>query len=317
MRVTFRYIIPLLIAGTLLSCDKGEIDLPAVVRHRAEGSVFSAIAQGGQSGQFVVTGGKAWEAGLWAESTDGGVTWKMDSLGNKQLFGLALKGDTLLTVGIDGHLFEKPPGEPWAFYRLSHWDILRDIVAIRSDQWLAVGGVAFNDGVIYHIVSGEIQRIQRFPHELQWILALDGQHLLAGGYGVVLRSANAGDTWEITGLEGDFFQGATRTGPQTALVAGYAGSVWKTMDGGTSWKKLRHPRWLGKLPGIRGIDFRDEQTGVICGDGGQLWLTTDGGDQWQAIRNAPSSVDWYDCLITGDILRVCGSEGTILEVALP
>lgn len=299
------------------SCGKKDIDLPLTIWQSEDPVTWSALSSLDGSGHFFAIGGNTWYSGAVAESRNSGQTWRVDTLGNKQLFGLTSSGETSLAVGIDGYLFEKKGETPWTFVRLSHWDILRDIVMVGEDEWIAVGGVAFNSGVIYRIKEGQITSVQPFLHELQWITRLNDQVLLSGGYGLILRSEDGGVSWKAADLEGDYFQDASFLDDQTGYLAGYAGSIWKTTNGGMSWEKLNGPRIFGALPALRAIQFRDDRTGAVCGDKGLVWFTRDGGKTWETIAGLPDDTDFHDLLFNGEQLLLCGTNGIIAVIDLP
>jgi photosystem II stability/assembly factor-like uncharacterized protein len=80
-------------------------------------------------------------------------------------------------------------------------------------------------------------------------------------------------------------------------IAGLAGYVLRTVDGGTTWSKS----WLGAGVNVQGIAFADTQHGVACGywwvpgpweEGGGdigdygaiLFSTSDGGKTWRGVK---------------------------------
>lgn len=297
------------------SCGKEEIQFPWVVRYQSAGFTLTSIRAVGESG-LITTGGDTWYEGIFAESQDGGNSWTGNTLGNKQLFGIGGKDSLSVTVGIDGYVYEKTGDSAWVFHRLSHWDILRDIVVLSPSNWVAVGGVAFKEGVIYRIRDRQIIDVIEYPHELQWIEQAGDGTLFAGGYGIVVKSSDGGETWSALELSGDFFQDACFLPDGTGFIVGYAGGIWKTSDNGNHWKRIQRPGKLARLPGLRTIDFKDASTGILAGDDGLIWYTSDGGDSWKQIEGTPVSTDWYDAVIKEDKAWLCGSGASIIELSL-
>jgi photosystem II stability/assembly factor-like uncharacterized protein len=68
------------------------------------------------------------------------------------------------------------------------------------------------------------------------------QVLIAGEQGLVMKSADGGLSFRRLTLPyaGSFFT-AEATGPQSWVVAGLRGNVWRTDDGGTTWQVLASP----------------------------------------------------------------------------
>lgn len=109
-------------------------------------------------------------------------------------------------------------------------------------------------------------------------------------YGQVLRTNNAGETWQIT-ADGDFgrLTSVFFTGVNTGyMVCGY-GKIYKTLDGGYQWDTLAsYPDlWLSE------VTFVDENTGFVAGEGngsGAILKTNDGGMSWSRIYESDKPV---------------------------
>ncbi len=83
------------------------------------------------------------------------------------------------------------------------------------------------------------------------------------------------------------------------------GGIFKSEDGGYTWKQLAHQ------PGSRraffglGIDPTDSKRlyWAACGDGGGLWRSEDGGDSWKCVFSASSWI--FNVLVTSDGVVYC------------
>ncbi len=101
---------------------------------------------------------------------------------------------------------------------------------------------------------------------------------IAGEKGVVLKTTDAGTSWEIksTGtlrnLKMLWFADA-----ETGYVTSDSGFIMKTTDGGETWMELQS----GTTEEINDIFFINSSTGFIAGMNGQLRRTTDGGVTWE------------------------------------
>jgi hypothetical protein len=71
----------------------------------------------------------------------------------------------------------------------------------------------------------------------------------------------------------------------TAYVAGGAGTVLKTTNGGSSWTALS----TGVTAGLFGLSFSDASTGTVVGTGGAILRTTDGGASWMTQSSGTSA----------------------------
>lgn len=90
----------------------------------------------------------------------------------------------------------------------------------------------------------------------------------------------AQETWEVldAGTTADLYAVSFPTS-EIGYVAGDAGTVRVTLDGGTSWVDVS----IAGGPDLRGIHFFDIITGVAVGAGGRIYRTTDGGVFWTEI----------------------------------
>ncbi|MGB3947751.1 MAG: YCF48-related protein [Bacteroidia bacterium] len=105
-------------------------------------------------------------------------------------------------------------------------------------------------------------------------------------------------------------------------TVGYAiskdyGSIFKTIDGGLTWKGLitELPLTDGYLTGLNSLDFVDENVGYVVGQFGLILKTMDGGRTWQRITistlgtNNLYAVDF----ISSELGFVAGDQGYIFK----
>ena len=118
-------------------------------------------------------------------------------------------------------------------------------------------------------------------------------------------------------IRGDFFTDAYFTDPSLGYIVGYAGTVWKTTNGGESWQKLKGQDLFSPLAGFQAIQFLDDHTGLIAGDNGMVLLTVDGGERWKQLSGLPGNIDWNDITMIDRAAWLCGSNGNIIEISLP
>jgi photosystem II stability/assembly factor-like uncharacterized protein len=100
-----------------------------------------------------------------------------------------------------------------------------------------------------------------------------------------------GEVYEDRFAEGDIdiyddLYAATAVGEDNLWAAGYFGAVYRTRDGGKTWRKLATPTEKS----IYDISFADEQHGWVVGRRGFILKTSDGGDAWtlQATPRRPA-----------------------------
>jgi len=133
----------------------------------------------------------------------------------------------------------------------------------------------------------------------------DEQHGIILGDGVVLTTADAGQTWQPQAApllpdEGAFAASNSSLfvrGTQEAWFGTTMARVFKTLDRGKTWTIAQAPiRHDTKSSGIFSVFFRDEKNGIAVGgdytkltdDTHNIALTTDGGLTWTEPSSRPS-----------------------------
>ncbi len=142
----------------------------------------------------------------------------------------------------------------------------------------------------------------------------------AVGYGVVLRSENAGATWMSATLpEGDvpWFGGIAFADAKRGFAVGGGEHpvVWETRDAGATWSDVSQ-----RIPaeatgsGLRAIAFFDTVNGVATGQDGIILRTSSAGQDWR-LANVELPSAWLKGLSTlgSDTGLVVGTEGVVLR----
>ncbi len=118
----------------------------------------------------------------------------------------------------------------------------------------------------------------------------DNTAWVSGNGGTVLRTTNAGATWErrnVTGAETLDFRDIQAFDERTAYIisAGTPAKIYKTEDGGENWAE----QYYNEDPGVffDSLDFWDRESGIAFSDplddGFFLISTSDGGETWERI----------------------------------
>jgi photosystem II stability/assembly factor-like uncharacterized protein len=252
----------------------------------------------------IICGGQTWSSGFILRTNDGGTSWKTDSILNKGFYGLCTEGgQKTWIVGNSGHVFEfnkNITSLRWVGAPDDAW--FRD-VAVSGQTGLILGGQAWQNGklVRFDVKTGIKQQLDTFPQELSSVCFSDSLTAHAVGYGLVLRSTDAGKTWKAhDDLRNDFFQSVCFPSEKVGFIVGQNGGILKTTDGGASWLYLKKSKNIGN-PRFRAVFFTDILRGWICGEAGTLWQTVDGGDTWQIVEGLPN-VDFYDVFASDTVL---------------
>ena len=302
-------------ATFFLSCSKEKItlqwqEIPTHLTDNLRGVYFSDAQHG------AIIGGKTWSRGISLNTSDGGNTWRMDSLQGWSLYGLGsnTEGDAL-TIGISGEVFCKQIVDT-TFHTTyqSYGSWFRDIAARKKlDGLVCVGGQSWQAGIIVRVDGLGKVKIDSFKQELESVCYSDDSTIHAVGYGLVVRSINGGKTWNINTLKDDFYQSVCFPSSKIGYTVGLGGIIAKTEDSGATWKKLRNGDALtvSSQP-FRAVFFTDILRGYIVGDQGLMWLTKDGGETWQTVKDLPK-VDFYDIFVSKTEGWIVGSGGKIIK----
>jgi photosystem II stability/assembly factor-like uncharacterized protein len=265
-----------------------------------------------------IAGGNTWYNGYVLATHDGGNTWATDSVWYNQMYGVHASpdGKKVRAVGMFSRFLKKESTDlSWQPRPTPAGDIwLRDIAFVTENRGIAVGGGGFQNGHILLLDKNEkVLSWQIVAGELEAVCFSDTLTAHAVGYGTVIRSQDGGKTWVQNAIDGDFFQCVHFPTAQTGYIVGYNGSILKTTDAGTSWKKLRDGNGIGvsDLP-FRSVFFVDEKKGYIVGEGGIFWRTSDGGTTWHAIENFPK-IDLYDVVAVKNTGFIVGEKGKIFR----
>jgi photosystem II stability/assembly factor-like uncharacterized protein len=85
---------------------------------------------------------------------------------------------------------------------------------------------------------------------------------------------------------------------KVAWVGGSAGGVWRTTDGGTSWRDVSPAGTQGLL--FRDVEATDSRHAQVLsigeGDQSRIYRTTDGGASWRATFVNDDPAAFYDCM---------------------
>ncbi len=162
---------------------------------------------------------------------------------------------TLFIGTLDGHVFgSRDAGE--------HWELLGRIGANHDDVIMSIVVDARSADTLY---------------ATSWTLNSNG--------GGVYRSADAGHTWELIGLEGHTVRAlAAAPSNPDILIAGAMDGVYRSIDTGKNWERISPGNHadLRNFDSIA-IDPYDPNT-IYAGTYHLPWKTVDGGKTWAPIH---------------------------------
>jgi photosystem II stability/assembly factor-like uncharacterized protein len=141
----------------------------------------------------------------------------------------------------------------------------------------------------------------------------DGDGIIVGNYGVILKSSNDGTIWhsQLNGTTKDLISIAF-TDANNGFVVGNSGTIMRTIDSGADW--ITQPS--GTTINLTDICFADEYNGWIVGfsqyNGSWTSIilhTTDGGINWLQQTSFAGSIQLYDlCFVDANNGWAAGAE---------
>jgi len=236
-----------------------------------------ALARAG-GGRIVSAG----ERGRIVYSEDGAGTWKIASTPTYQTLTSLFFVDarTGFATGHQGTLLRtQDGGATWSAPRLEGRE-KPALFAVRIDgeRGIAVGayGAYYESGDGGHtwtarrIVPGD------FDRHLTGIAPCGaGCLFIAGEAGTLLRSQDAGVTWQPvkSPYEGSYF-GAVGAPGDAVIVYGMRGNAYRSSDGGATWHRIDLGRYTGAL---QGASVQPDGSLVLTGADGFVATSHDGG----------------------------------------
>lgn len=297
---------------------------------------WSVVSLGERSsptaGSLAAHGGTCWAAtftGVW-RSVDGGASW--EHLSAARFYDLCFTSERRgWAVGRDGLHATADGGVTWTPVTVA--DAPRDLSTVRfvdGAHGALVGGqygARYGGWVFVTADGGASWEGRRLTDgKLKGVCFANAREGWAVGDMDIVHTRDGGRTWTVQ-LHRD--NGGLALSDAVCLadarrcwaVSALDGSIWKTDDGGGSWRQVRRDRGAG----IGGIAFATDEVGYAVGivyppedaddatatSAGLLLSTTDGGHTWVEERvDEAGGLD--DVCLPGDARLVVLGDGVVL-----
>ena len=233
----------------------------------------------------------------------------------------AAAGTRLVAVGERGHiLLSTDNGASWKQSQAPTRALLT-AVHMHDER---LGWAAGHDAVILRTVDGGERwtTVHEAPEEERPLLDIwfrdERTGFAIGAYGYFLATGDGGDTWTSRTLgEDDFHLNALLPAPRTEAegpgsqrlyIAAEAGAVYRSDDGGRTWRALPSPydgSWFGGLA-------LDRERVLLAGLRGHLFRSGDGGETWTRVATGTQATLTGAARLRSGAIAVVGLEGSVL-----
>ena len=230
----------------------------------------------------------------------------------------AAAGSRLVVVGERGHvLLSDDNGASWAQARVPVRVLLTAVHMSDERTGWAVG----HDATILRTRDGgeTWTLVHRAPEEELPLLDVwfrdESAGFAVGAYGYFLATADGGETWtRRTVGEDDFHLNALipvvtgRSGSRRLYIAAEAGAVYRSDDGGGSWRRMPSPyagSWFG------GMALSENEV-LLAGLRGHLFRSDDGGESWTRVPTGTAATLTATARLPSGSIAIVGLEGSVL-----
>ena len=229
------------------------------------------------------------------------------------LLDAVLAGPRVLVVGQRGHiLISDDNGANWKQAQVPARALLTALHMHDENTGWAVG----HDAVVLRTDDGgETWRlVHRAPEEERPLLDVwfrdKDTGFAVGAYGYFLATRDGGETWTSRAISKDDFHlnEIVPAGPQRLFIAAEAGVVYRSDDGGESWRELPSP-YTGSWYGALGLG---EEELMVLGLRGHLFRSEDGGGSWTQVATGTTATLTDAVRLPDGSVLITGLEGILL-----
>ena len=222
-------------------------------------------------------------------------------------------GSRLVVVGERGHiLVSTDDGATWRQARVPTRALLTAVHMHDERMGWAVG----HDAVILGTRDGgeTWALVHQAPEEERPLLDVwfrDASSGFAiGAYGYFLATADGGETWTPRSVsEDDFHLNAlVPAGARRLYIAAEAGVIYRSDDGGLSWRRISSPyagSWFG------GLALGEDEL-LLAGLRGHLFRSEDGGESWTRVPTGRTATLTKAVRLPSGSIAISGLEGCLL-----
>jgi len=254
---------------------------------------------------FFINADTGWVTGnsIIMNTTDGGVSWTVQDSSNMEFWSIHFTDKDhgwavgYKSSGLHGFIYYTADGgQSWDFQDSSQYELM-DIYFVGADTGYAVGGGRGHSMLLKTTDAGttweELDQYGRQLYAVQFINDTVGWAV--GEQGCILKTENGGISWDKTFVDLGFFHlvSVSFVNQDTGWAAG-ADSIFKTTNGGDTWKSLEglsNHRYSSCY-------FINTNAGWVTASGNsirKILFTPDGGNTWQ-VQDSTENMHYVSSL---------------------
>jgi photosystem II stability/assembly factor-like uncharacterized protein len=271
-----------------------------------------------------VCGGEKNQSGVILKTIDGGINWQQVYSSSLAMRDITFVNDSLGFACGDSLLIVKTTdgGNTWNKLDLPYVPII--ICPLTSIQFLDAqhgyicGGENTDKGITLRTADGGVWWDYQafYNREITENYFTNDTTGYITANGAVFKATADVLTNNYLNIDGDFFTSVYFITSYQGFVCGYDGGIYKTTDGGASWKQVRKDNSaFSARTHFNKIRFRNEHSGLAVGNNGAVFYTNDTGETWQQSDNFPDEHLYSIFRLNSSTCFISGESGKLYKVS--
>jgi photosystem II stability/assembly factor-like uncharacterized protein len=312
-----------------LSCKKESLSPVSIQTYDLNTSVSIRDIEVINDSCAFICGGMPGSSGLIWKSTDGGNTWTdILDMPERCLYDVEFIDPSNGFAGGDGLLLLQTHdgGLTWKnVYENETFDSWQEFIRpIRKIKYLndytivAIGGDTYYKGLMCCSWNwGQNWSFTNFDNQLNDIEMHNSHQAWICGYGIMFSSSDSCRSLTTIDYREDDFTAIDFSDEINGIACGYNGGIYKTDDGGISWKEvIKSNGTFGTRRHFNNISFAGDQNAITVGNGGLILFSSDKGKSWQEVITETDADLLFVFAISPDEFYIGGSNGAFFKISI-
>jgi len=164
--------------------------------------------------------------------------------------------------------------------------------------------------------NGNFIKEETYHHEMTGIAMNGHTNGYASAYSAVLKTTDAGQTWQYTTAKNDIYKSLLVLSNSDAIICGYDGSIKRTTDGGDTWLHIKNSNALTTTYRWNQLIQLNANIAVVIGDAGKIALVNLRDNSYNIISSIIAADILGGCKKNSSTIALCCSNGEYIELGL-